>query len=154
MKFVKIIFYFIVVLFMSNSCSTERLVNRDVPAVVSTLQTTELDDPIHVLLFSATGWYRHPEIPLINGWLVRQGAQRNIQMDVSETGSDITAETLAKYDVLFLNNANVLDKVMTAESRAAIEEWFSQGGGLFALHATFVRQAVIVCVYLLIAILA
>lgn len=140
MKFSKTIIYFIPVILMSTSCKTERLVNRDVPAAVSTLETTELDDPIHVLLFSATGWYRHPEIPLINGWLVRQAAQRNIQMDVSETGSDITAETLTKYDVLFLNNANVLDKVMTAESRAAVEEWFKQGGGLFALHATLVHQ--------------
>lgn len=134
-------FLYLVILFvMTSSCKTERLVHRDEPAKITTVQSKEMTDPIHVLLFSATGWYRHPEIPLINGWLVRQGGLRNIQFDVSETGSDITAESLANYDVLFLNNANVLDKVMTAESRDAVVDWYRGGGAIFALHATLVHQ--------------
>ncbi len=62
------------------------------------------DSDLRVLLFSGTGWYRHPGIPAINGWLVRLGAQNNMQIDVSETGRDISKEKLEKYDVLILNS--------------------------------------------------
>lgn len=123
-----------------SACKTNRLVHRDEPAQVKSVVSTEMNDPIHVLLFSATGWYRHPEIPVINGWLARQGADYNIQFDISESGTDISAESLLNYDVLFLNNANVLDKVMTVEARTAVEEWYKNGGSIFALHATLVHQ--------------
>ena len=98
------------------------------------------DSPIRVLLFSGTGWYRHPEIPSINGWLTRLGAEHGIEIDLSETGKDITPETLAKYDILMLNNANVLDKVLDDGQRKAVESWYSSGGGIVALHAVLVHQ--------------
>ena len=60
------------------------------------------DPSIRVLLFSGTGWYRHPEIPRINGWLVRLAAEHGMEMDVSETGNDFTPERLAQYDVIFV----------------------------------------------------
>lgn len=93
-----------------------------------------------VLVFSATGWYRHVEIPEINGWLVRTGAAEGMIMDVSETAVDISQESLANYDVLLLNNANVLDKVLNLEQRQAVENWYKSGGGIVALHAVLVHQ--------------
>ena len=63
-----------------------------------------------------------------------------MEMDVSETGKDITPERLRQYDVLLLNNANVLDKVLDENQRKAIEEWYANGGGIMALHAVLVHQ--------------
>lgn len=93
-----------------------------------------------VLVFSGTGWYRHPEIPQVNGWLARLGAAHGIHVDVTETAKDITPQRLAQYPVLVLNNANELDKVFDEKQRGAIEAWFKAGGGLVTLHAALVRQ--------------
>ncbi|MDH3650532.1 MAG: ThuA domain-containing protein, partial [Saprospiraceae bacterium] len=109
-------------------------------AALQTTPSIAVDDTIMVLLFSGTGWYRHPEIPAINGWLVRLGLSHGIQMDISETGTDITKEALENYDVLLLNNANVLDKVFDPTQRQVIEEWYQAGGGIVALHAVLVYQ--------------
>ncbi|MGH7956651.1 MAG: ThuA domain-containing protein, partial [Opitutaceae bacterium] len=93
-----------------------------------------------VLVFSGTGWYRHPEIPLMNGWLVRLGAAHGMQVDITETAKDITPERLTRYRVLVMNNCNELDKVFDEKQRAAIERWYANGGGIVALHAALVRQ--------------
>ena len=93
-----------------------------------------------VLVFSGTGWYRHPEIPASNGWLTRLGAEHGIQVDVSETPTDITPERLSLYQVLILNNANSLDKVLSEAQRDAIKQWYQHGGGIVGLHATLVHQ--------------
>lgn len=114
--------------------------HRDTPQALKSVNAQDLDDPLHVLLFSGTGWYRHPEIPIINGWLVRVGQEYNMQIDVSETGADISPETLKHYDVILFNNANVLDKVLTVEQRQAVEDWYKAGGGIVALHAVLVHQ--------------
>lgn len=98
------------------------------------------ENPLRVLLFSGTGWYRHSDIPLVNGWIVRLGAENNMQVDVTETGNDITKERLDQYDVLLMNNSNVLDKVLTEEQRKAIENWYRNGGGIVGLHALLVHQ--------------
>ena len=95
---------------------------------------------LKVLLFSGTGWFRHPDIPIVNGWIVRLGAEHNMQIDVSETGSDISKEKLSYYDVLLFNNANVLDKVFNEDQRNAIEEWYKDGGAIVGLHALLVHQ--------------
>lgn len=76
--------------------------------------------PLRVLLFSGTGWYRHADIPLVNGWIVRLGAEHNMQIDVSETGADVSKDKLSYYDVIIFNNANVLDKVFDEKQRTAI----------------------------------
>ena len=101
---------------------------------------TRATEPLRVLLFSGTGWYRHPEIPSINGWLVRLGAKHNIQFDVSETGKDISSGNLDRYSAVLFNNSNTLDKVLDERQRKAMQEWFEQGGGLVALHAVLVHQ--------------
>lgn len=96
--------------------------------------------PLRVLLFSGTGWYRHPDIPIINGWIVRLGAEHNMQIDVSETGKDVSKKKLSYYDVIVFNNANVLDKIFDEKQRIAIEEWYKAGGGIVGLHALLVHQ--------------
>ena len=93
-----------------------------------------------VLIFSGTGWYRHPQIPELNGWLVRLGAQNGIQADVTETGNDITPQRLATYDVLVMNNSNELVKLLDEKQRRAIEQWYAKGGGIVGLHAVLVHQ--------------
>lgn len=93
-----------------------------------------------VLVFSGTGWYRHPQIPASNGWLVRLGADHGVQVDVTETPADITPEQLAQYQVLLLNNANELAKVLDEKQRDAIRKWYQQGGGIVGLHAALVHQ--------------
>lgn len=92
------------------------------------------------MVFSGTGWYRHAEIPLINGWLVRLGAEHHIQVDVTETPDDVSEEYLRAYDVLLINNANELDGVFNQEQRTAIRQWYQAGGGIVGLHAALVRQ--------------
>ena len=104
----------------------------------------EISEPpapaIRVLVFSGTGWYRHPEVPALNGYLVRLGMRHGIVMDVSETGRDISARRLEGYDVVLFNNANSLDKVLDEKQRRALERWFENGGGFVGLHAVAVRQ--------------
>ena len=43
-----------------------------------------------VLVFSGTGWYRHPDIPRTNSWLVRVLSGAGFEVDVTETPADIT----------------------------------------------------------------
>lgn len=94
----------------------------------------------HVLVFSGTGWYRHPEIPASNGWLVRLGAEHGLRVDVTETPADITPERLAQYQVLVLNDANELAKVLSEKQRDAVQQWYQHGGGIVGLHAALVHQ--------------
>ncbi|MDP4679382.1 MAG: ThuA domain-containing protein, partial [Cyclobacteriaceae bacterium] len=114
--------------------------NRDLNHQKKNHDYDVMKNPLRVLLFSGTGWYRHPDIPIINGWLVRLGIEHNMQIDVSETGKDISKEKLSRYDVLLFNNANVLDKIFDEDQRNAIEEWYKAGGGIVGLHALLVHQ--------------
>ncbi len=93
-----------------------------------------------VLVFSGTGWYRHPEIPKINGWLVRVLTAAGYAVDISETPKDITSERLAEYHVLVMNNANELNTLLEEPQRQAITAWYKQGRGIVALHAALVHQ--------------
>ena len=102
-------------------------------------ETAEGALPKKALLFSATGWYRHPEIPAINGWLVRHGATHGVDIHVSETADDL-GKRLHNYDVLIMNNTNTLDKVLNEQQRRTVEDWYKAGGGIVALHAVLVRQ--------------
>ncbi|MEM7391520.1 MAG: hypothetical protein AAF492_04155, partial [Verrucomicrobiota bacterium] len=42
-----------------------------------------------VLVFSGTGWYRHPETAAISGWLARLSDDLGMQVDVTETPKDL-----------------------------------------------------------------
>ncbi|MDZ4403399.1 ThuA domain-containing protein [Prosthecobacter sp.] len=94
-----------------------------------------------VLVYSDTAFYRHPEIPGINRWLVLLGHENGIEVDITEHPQDLMPKVLAKYDVLLLNNANELDKVIPEAQRKSVEAWFASGRkGVVGLHAALVRQ--------------
>jgi len=94
-----------------------------------------------VLVYSNTGYYRHPDTPKINRWLVLLGHENGFEVDVTEHWKDMRAEELSRYDVLVLNNANELDKVLPEQQRKTVEEWFTKGGkGIVGLHAALVHQ--------------
>ncbi len=92
-----------------------------------------------VLVFSGTGWYRHPETASINGWLAQLSNELGMQVDVTETPKDLTS-ILEHYDVLVINNCNELTSLLTPEQMQAVEDWYNQGGGIVALHAAIVHQ--------------
>lgn len=102
--------------------------------------TTVDNGNLKVLCFSRTGWYRHPEIPAINRWLVLTGDRHGMDIDVSEDGKDLRPKALAKYDVLILNNCNELATVLKPAELKSVEDWYVTGKGLVALHAALVRQ--------------
>lgn len=92
-----------------------------------------------VLVFSGTGWYRHPDTPAINGWLARLADDLKMRVDVTETARDLLAR-LDRYEVLVLNNSNELVKLLDDAQRKKVETWYAKGGGIVALHAALVRQ--------------
>lgn len=92
-----------------------------------------------VLVFSGTGWYRHPETAAINGWLARLSDELGMQVDVTESPKDIS-QLLDRYDVLVLNNSNELTKLLTESQRNKVRDWYRKGGGIVALHAALVHQ--------------
>ena len=95
---------------------------------------------LRVLVYSDTAYYRHPDIPGINRWLVLLGHEHGIEVDVSEHWQDLRPNVLKKYDVLLLNNANKLAEVIPEAQRKSVEDWFAAGKGIVAIHATLVKQ--------------
>lgn len=96
--------------------------------------------PKRVLLFSGTGWYRHPEIPKTNRWLITTLGQAGFAVDVTETPGDLTPQRLAEYDVFLMNNCNQLDTFLNDAQRKAVEDWYKGGKAIVALHAAIVHQ--------------
>ncbi len=93
------------------------------------------------LVYSNTGYYRHRDIPAINRWLVLLGHENGMDVDVTEHWQDMRPAELSRYDVLILNNANELDKVLPEEQRKAVEEWFTKGKkGIVGMHGALVNQ--------------
>jgi len=129
-------YIFLVAIFLFKISS--EIVNYDLKLTIKVNDART--DSLQVLVFSGTGWFRHPEIPIINGWLVRLGADHNIRIDVTETPEDINDKTLCEYDVLLLNNANELENVLSQEQRNLIQDWYTAGGGIVGLHAALVHQ--------------
>jgi type 1 glutamine amidotransferase len=119
-----------------------RAAAHDGPATRPAAAATEPTRPAgkRVLVFSGTGWYRHPDIAKTNGWLVRTLADRGYAADVTETPKDLTPARLGEYGVLVMNNSNALDVLLDDAQRAAIADWYGRGNGIVALHAALVRQ--------------
>ncbi|MDC0268273.1 ThuA domain-containing protein [bacterium] len=92
-----------------------------------------------VLIFSGTGWYRHPEVAALSGWLARLDKTLGMQVDVSESPADLV-QILKHYRVLVLNNCTEMTAILNATERKAVEDWHAAGGGIVALHASLVRQ--------------
>lgn len=98
-------------------------------------------DRMKVLVFSATAYYRHPDIPAINRWLVLLGHENGFDVDITESPKDLMPQVISKYDVLLLNNANELDKIIPEAQRQSVEAWFARGKkGVVGLHAALVHQ--------------
>ena len=76
-----------------------------------------------VLVFSGTGWYRHPETAAVNGWLARLSDELGMQVDVTEDPKDIRG-ILKRYDVLVLNNSNELVKLFDVRTRNMLRDWY------------------------------
>jgi uncharacterized protein len=98
------------------------------------------DPAKRVLIFSGTGWFRHPEIPGTNGWLANVLKEAGFTADISETPRDLTPARLAQYQVVVLNNANALTDLLDERQRQAVTDWYKKGHGLVALHAALVHQ--------------
>ena len=92
-----------------------------------------------VLVFAGTGWYRHPETAAVSGWLARLSGDVRMQIDVTESAKDIS-NLLDRYNVLVVNNANELTKVLDEKQRDKVRDWYRAGNGIVALHAALVRQ--------------
>ena len=92
-----------------------------------------------VLVFSGTGWYRHPEVPALSGWLARLDEDLQMQVDVSENPADLV-KALNHYQVLVLNNCTEMTALFNESQRMAVQKWHASGGGIVALHASLVRQ--------------
>ena len=92
-----------------------------------------------VLVFSGTGWYRHPEVPALSGWLARLDEELGVQVDVSENPNDLV-RILDRYQVLVLNNCTEMTAMFDEKQRLAVQNWYEAGGGIVALHASLVRQ--------------
>jgi type 1 glutamine amidotransferase len=100
-----------------------------------------LSPGLKVLVYSNTAYYRHPDIPGINRWLVLLGHEQGIDVDITENALDLAPKAIARYDVLLLNNANELDKIIPEEQRKSVEQWFTTGKkGIVGLHAALVHQ--------------
>ncbi len=92
-----------------------------------------------VLVFGGTGWYRHPEVPAVSGWLARLAPELTLQVDVTDSPSDLV-RILDRYQVLVLNNCTEMTAILNEDHRAKVEQWYEAGGGIVALHAALVRQ--------------
>ena len=93
-----------------------------------------------VLLWSKTSWYRHPQIPELNGWLTRFLGKHKIQVDISEDGKDINAKNLAKYHAVILSSTTDIGKSLNDQQKKDFKKWFESGGSLIALHAALVHH--------------
>jgi len=96
--------------------------------------------PIEVLVFSATAWYRHPDIPRLNGFLARIGAKHDINVSVSEDPNDLKTTSLEGYDLVLFNNATNLGESVPEEIQKDVISWFKKGGGIMMMHAGIVQN--------------
>ena len=96
--------------------------------------------PIEVLVYSATAWYRHPEIPRINGFLARLGTKHDINISVTEDPEDLKTTSLKQYDLVLFNNATNLGESIPEDIQKGFIEWFKMGGGIMMIHAGIVQN--------------
>ena len=96
--------------------------------------------PIEVLVYSATAWYRHPEIPRINGYLARLGTKHDINISVTENAKDLKMASLKQYDLVLFNNATNLGESVPEDIQKEFITWFRKGGGIMMIHAGIVQN--------------
>ena len=93
-----------------------------------------------VLVYSNTAYYRYPDIPAINRWLVLLGLEHGIEVDITEHAKDLLPNVLKKYDVLLVNNANQLGDLIAREQQEAVPARFAEGKGIVGVYAALVKQ--------------
>lgn len=123
----RILLLAVTVLFVTSSSAAEKKFDRGLKNIGS------------VLVFGGTGWYRHPEVAAMSGWLARQSAALKMQVDVTEHPIDLIGR-LKHYDVLVLNNCTEMTAILDERAQKAVQNWHAKGGGIVALHAALVRQ--------------
>jgi len=97
-------------------------------------------DEDKILIFSKTSWYRHPKIPEVNGSLVRLFDKHHVRADVSESSKDFNEKNLSQYKVILFQSTTDIGVSFDEKQKAAFKKWYSNGGGLMALHAAFVHH--------------
>ena len=122
-------------------------------------QRTETAQPIRVLIISATQGFRHTEaIVASTERLKAVEATSGMQFDFTEDPGTLNAANLAKYDVLFINNATLriaipsnadsatrqharwpktgdIPAAITKDQQDAITSFVRNGKGLVAIHS-------------------
>ena len=93
-----------------------------------------------VLLWSKTSWYRHPQIPELNGWLTRYLGTQKIQVDIGEDGKDFNLKNLQKYDAVIISSTTDIGVSLNDKQKADFIKWFENGGALVGLHACLVHH--------------
>ncbi len=106
--------------------------------------------PLRVLYFTKSSGYEHSVIRQDNGApslsekvLAELAAKHDLKITVTKDGSLITADYLAKFDVVLMYTSGDLTSTggdrwpgMTGPGLAAFFDWVEQGGGVVGLHST------------------
>jgi hypothetical protein len=89
--------------------------------------------PHRVLVFTRTNGYRHASIPDAIRTITELGAQHGFGVVATEDPGAFTPGHLAGFTAVVF--ANTVGNVLTPESRTAIEEYVTSGGGWAGVHA-------------------
>ena len=112
------------------------------------------DAPIRVLVITATQGFRHTEAIEASKARLNQGAAPDMRFEFTEDPGALTADNLAQYDVLFINNATLriapnsprdsaevkwprtgVAKPVTRDQQQAIASFVRGGKGLVVTHS-------------------
>jgi type 1 glutamine amidotransferase len=105
-----------------------------VGALVGPLPAVAQGAPAEVLVFSATYGFRHPVIVESNLAILQMGAASGAyRATVSENPLDLSAASLARYDVVVFNNTSGKTP-LTPQQREDLIRWAACGGGTVGIH--------------------
>lgn len=115
--------------------------NVAVPVIRTVSVVDSLPPPIisklnHVLVFNNPGITKHESIPSIANMIRDMGMLYDFEVSYSGKPAIFSAESLARYDVIFLNNVVSIEKILNEEQRTAFEYWYRNGKGVVAIHGS------------------
>jgi len=90
--------------------------------------------PIRVLMLTATAGFRHDSIPVARDVIASLGAGGGFTVAVTEDLPSITASSLASYDVIFFALTSG-ELAFSADQKAAIVSFVSGGKGFLGVHS-------------------
>jgi len=86
-----------------------------------------------VLVFSKTSAFRHgPAIDAANAMFREMARERGWGLYLTESGAIFNPSQLARFDVVVWNN--VTGEVLTADQKAAFQQYLAAGGGYLGIH--------------------